>query len=90
VALFRRATDAWRELELRFQEALTGIDMATLLDPADLDVQRAIQDSRVIFSELGAIPLLERLSSVVARAADNPGAPPAEPVPVSEGEVASA
>jgi hypothetical protein len=89
VALYRRAIDAWGELGLRFQEALTGIDMATLLDPADLDVQRAIQDSRVILSELGAIPLLERLASVVARIADDPGTPTAEPVPVSEGEVAS-
>jgi tetratricopeptide (TPR) repeat protein len=90
VALYRRAIDAWRELGLRFQEALTGIDMATLLDPADLDVQRAIQDSRVILSELGAIPLLERLSSVVARTGNAAAVPMTDPVPVSESEAAPA
>lgn len=84
--LYEQALDGWRDLGLRFQEALTGIDMAVLLDPAELDVQRAVQTSRVIFSELGAVPFLERLSAAVARSDPSAGATLTEPV-MAEDEV---
>jgi hypothetical protein len=78
-------------LGLKFDAALVGIDMARILDPSILEVQRAVQNSRVILSALGAIPFLERLSSYVA-GADQPSRAsdaPAEPVPASGSEVAA-
>jgi class 3 adenylate cyclase/tetratricopeptide (TPR) repeat protein len=91
LAHFTRALDGWHELGLRFQEALVGIDMAELVDPSELDVQRAVQNSRVILSELGAIPFLERLSATVARAGEATAATPpdSDAVPISEHEVAA-
>jgi hypothetical protein len=92
LALYGRAMDGWRGLELRFEEALLGIDMASVLDPSELEVQRAVQNSRVILSELGAIPFLERLSAVVGRSGEGeaPAIPvPADAVPISESEVAA-
>ncbi|HJT64725.1 MAG TPA: hypothetical protein VJ839_08150, partial [Candidatus Limnocylindria bacterium] len=85
--LYRQALDGWRALGMRFEEAMTGLDMAVLLDPADLDVQRAVQNSRVIFSELGAIPFLERLSAAVARSDPLAGAAPTEAVSMAQDEV---
>jgi class 3 adenylate cyclase/tetratricopeptide (TPR) repeat protein len=68
LSLYQETLDGFQALGLRFDVALTGIDMATLLDPSLIEVQRAIQSSRVILSELGAIPFLERLSAELARA----------------------
>ncbi|RPH36154.1 MAG: hypothetical protein EHM90_02650 [Chloroflexi bacterium] len=85
--LYGQALDGWRALGMRFEEAMTGLDMAVLLDPADLDVQRAVQNSRVIFSELGAIPLIERLSAAVARSDPLAGAAPTEAVSMAQDEV---
>ncbi len=91
VSMFERAADEYRALEMPLQVALVGIDMAAVLDPSQLEVQQAIQNSRVVLSELGAIPLLERLSSAVARAESSPAAGDrtTEPVPIAETEVAT-
>jgi hypothetical protein len=65
--------------------------MATLLDHSLLEVQQAVQNSRVILSELRAIPFLERLSAELSRtgslAADR--APASDAVSVSEPEMAA-
>ena len=91
IATYRLARESWREQGLPFQEALLGIDMATVLDTAQVEVQQAIQDSRVILSKLGALPFLERLSGELARVGQGVPASPttAEPVPMSESEVAA-
>ncbi|HTC86493.1 MAG TPA: AAA family ATPase, partial [Candidatus Acidoferrum sp.] len=46
MGLYRDALHRWRELRLVFDEALIGLDMAMLLDPADPEV-RAAADSAV-------------------------------------------
>jgi class 3 adenylate cyclase/tetratricopeptide (TPR) repeat protein len=91
VHLYQRASEAIGELGLRFDSALIGVDMATLLDHSLLEVQQAVQNSRVILSELRAIPFLERLSAELSRtgslAADR--APASDAVSVSEPEMAA-
>jgi hypothetical protein len=89
LTLYDRALEAWRAVELRFQEALVGIDMATLLDLSFPEVQAAVANSRAILTELGARPFLERLDALTAG-----GSPVATPsmsdaVPVRETEVAT-
>ncbi len=66
LALYRDALRAWRALGLLWDEALAGIDMATLLDPADPEVRTALDRSREILVELGATPFLDRLAALVA------------------------
>jgi hypothetical protein len=90
LALYGRALEAWRAIELQFQEALVGIDMATLLDPSLPEVGAAMANSRAILTELGARPFLERLDALTA----GTGSPVATPsmsdaVPVRETEVAT-
>jgi len=51
-----------------WDEALTGIDMATLLDTAEPEVAAAIKSTRVILERLGARPYLERLDAAASRA----------------------
>ncbi len=67
LAMYRAVLKEWRELGLLWQVALVGLDMATLLDPADPDVQAAIASSREIMTRVGARPFLERLEAAAAR-----------------------
>ncbi len=67
IALYRGARDVWRELGVVWEEALTGIDMATLLDPREPEVQAAATRSREILTRLRARPFLERLDAALAR-----------------------
>ena len=85
VGLYRDALQAWRGLGLQVDEALTGIDMAILLDPALPEVRTAADDTRRILVRLGASPLLARLDAAL-QAGDRPGTPEATPraAPVSE------
>jgi hypothetical protein len=97
--LYRRALDAWGSLELRFTVALIGIDMATLLDQSNPEVQAAVADSRSILTELGARPILARLDEVTGgsrtadgsatdgAAADDSATDGSAPVAVGESEV---
>ncbi len=64
---FREAIRGWRTLGLDWDEALTAIDMATVLDPADADVQEAVQRARLVFDRLGAVPMLRRLDTLVGQ-----------------------
>jgi len=65
--LYREALRAWRDLGLAWDEALCGIDMATLLDPADPEVRAAADSAREILARLGAKPFLERLDTAMER-----------------------
>jgi class 3 adenylate cyclase/tetratricopeptide (TPR) repeat protein len=67
LALYREALRAWRDLGLAWDEALTAIDMATLLDPAQPEVREPAEVGRGILVRLGARPFVERLDAARAR-----------------------
>jgi class 3 adenylate cyclase/tetratricopeptide (TPR) repeat protein len=81
-ALYREAFAAWAHLKIAWEQALTGIDMATVLDLADPDVQAAVRSTREILTRLGAKPYLERLENVLAERSSQ--------VPTTRSGVASA
>jgi class 3 adenylate cyclase/tetratricopeptide (TPR) repeat protein len=81
-ALYRDALQNWRDLKVTWEEALTGLDMATVLDPTDPEVATVIRSTREIMTRLGARPYLEKLESVAARGKP---APPAAARPVESG-----
>jgi hypothetical protein len=58
-------------------EALTAIDMATLLDPGEPEVRAAANRAREILAGLGARPFLNRLEAAMARSPEGPGHPAA-------------
>jgi class 3 adenylate cyclase/tetratricopeptide (TPR) repeat protein len=65
MAGYRVALRAWRELQLPWDEAITGLEMAMFLDRRDPEVKQAIDASRRIFTELGAAPFLARLEEAL-------------------------
>ena len=67
--LSREALVAWRDLGLAWDEALCGIDVATLLDPSDPEVREAAARARDILVRLEAAPFIERLDAAMAAAA---------------------
>jgi class 3 adenylate cyclase/tetratricopeptide (TPR) repeat protein len=67
LALYREAIRNWRGLGLAWDEALCAIEMAALLDPAEPEVQAAIESAREILTRLRARPLLQRLDQAVKR-----------------------
>jgi len=71
--LYREALRAWRDLGLAWDEALCGLDMATLLDPADSEVRTAADAAREILVRLGAAPFIARLDAALARSSDRAG-----------------
>jgi tetratricopeptide (TPR) repeat protein len=75
VAGYREAIRAWHELGMTWDEALTGLDMATVLDPSDPHVRAVAQSTREILVRLGAQPFIERLDSAMAREATPLAAP---------------
>ena len=64
---YREALRGWHDLGLAWDEALTGIDMATLLEPSEAEVRAAAESSRQILVRLGAKPFLERLDAAMGR-----------------------
>ena len=68
LALYRDALRNWRESHSVWDEAMTGLDMALLLDPSDPDVAAVIASTREILARLGAKPYLELLERTVAAA----------------------
>jgi class 3 adenylate cyclase/tetratricopeptide (TPR) repeat protein len=81
LALYRDSLRDWRELGLPWDEALTGIDMATLLDPAIPEVQVAATTAREILVRLRAVPFITRLDAALARSPAGAQAVTAEPEP---------
>jgi class 3 adenylate cyclase/tetratricopeptide (TPR) repeat protein len=69
LTLYREALRLWRSAHAVWDDALTGIDMATLLDPTEPEIAAAIKATRAILERLGAQPYLERLDAAVAGAA---------------------
>jgi class 3 adenylate cyclase/tetratricopeptide (TPR) repeat protein len=67
LGLYRQALRTWRDLELAWDEALCGIDMATLIDPREPEVVAVAGSTREILVRLGAVPFVDRLDAAVAR-----------------------
>jgi class 3 adenylate cyclase/tetratricopeptide (TPR) repeat protein len=78
LALYRDAIRRFRDSGLPFDEALTAIEMATLLDPAEPEVRAAADAGREILARLGARPILEQLEAAMGRSAPEPKRMPAE------------
>jgi class 3 adenylate cyclase/tetratricopeptide (TPR) repeat protein len=81
--LYEAALARWRELGLAFDEALCGLDMATLLDPAAPEVRTAADSAREILVGLEAVPFVARLDAALARGSSPAGRSPAFPSTVS-------
>jgi class 3 adenylate cyclase/tetratricopeptide (TPR) repeat protein len=86
IAGYRDVLRSWRTAGLPWDEAITAIDMATVLDPADPVVADAAAAARETLTELRARPFLERLDREMARAVEAAGSPPAR----AQGGAASA
>ena len=67
LSLYREAMKGWRSTGAVWDEALTGIDMAELLDSSDAEVAEVIASTRAILERLRAKPYLERLDAAVAQ-----------------------
>ncbi|HEY5520564.1 MAG TPA: adenylate/guanylate cyclase domain-containing protein [Candidatus Limnocylindrales bacterium] len=82
------ALAAWRDLRIVWEEALTGLDMVTVLDSSLPQVRPVIDSTRVILARLGARPYLARLDSVLSAPATRPADSAKEPArpaaPVAE------
>jgi len=65
--LYREVLRGWRDVGLPWDEALAGIDMATLLDPSEPEVRTVAESTRAILMRLGAKPFLARLDAAMAR-----------------------
>ena len=66
-ALYLDAIKTWNELKVAWEEALTGLDMATVLDPATPEVAAVAASTRATFERLGAKPYLARLDAALSR-----------------------
>lgn len=73
IVLYREAMRGWQELGLPWDEALTAIDMAMLLDPAGHDVEAAAAAAAQTLERLGAKPMQERLGAALQRREAVPG-----------------
>jgi class 3 adenylate cyclase/tetratricopeptide (TPR) repeat protein len=71
-ALYRDALRGWHEVGLGWDETLTAIDMATLLDASSPDVRSAADAARETLVRLGARPYLERLDAALAKVPETP------------------
>ena len=66
--LYRDAIEKWRDLGQPWDEALTVIDVATVLDTADADIRRAAERSREFLARVRATPFVERLDAAMKQA----------------------
>ena len=67
LSFYREALRAWQDLGLAWDDALCGLDMALLLDPADPEVRAAAESSREILVRLEAMPFIARLDEALGR-----------------------
>ena len=63
---YREALRGFRGIHARWDEALTGLDMAQLLDTNDPEVAEVIKSTRAILTELRAKPYLDRLEAAAS------------------------
>ena len=80
LALYRSALAGYRDAGCRFDVALTILDMAALVGPAEPAVRSAIPEGREILEGLGARPLVEQLDRLAAGG----GPPTSGSAPVTE------
>jgi class 3 adenylate cyclase/tetratricopeptide (TPR) repeat protein len=73
LGLYREALGRCRDMGLPVDEALAGIEMAALLDPAEAQVRAAADAAREILTRLGATPFIARLDAALARSAETAG-----------------
>jgi class 3 adenylate cyclase/tetratricopeptide (TPR) repeat protein len=64
---YRDALRDWQSSGAVWDEALTGIDMAELLDSSEPDISEVVASTRSILERLRAKPYIERLDAAVAR-----------------------
>jgi tetratricopeptide (TPR) repeat protein len=67
---YRAALDAWRDLGLPVDAALTAIDMATVLGPGIPAVDAAAAEARETFRGLRAVAFLDRLEAAMGWSTD--------------------
>ena len=77
VADYRAANATYREMGLRFDLAMAGLDMAAFLGPEVPAVRAAAAEARAILVELGALPVIARLDRLVAPEGPSIGPRPA-------------
>jgi class 3 adenylate cyclase/tetratricopeptide (TPR) repeat protein len=63
---YRAALGTYRDMGMRFDLAMTGLDMAALLGPDVPGVRAAAAEARAILVELGAKPVIARLDRLIA------------------------
>ncbi len=83
VAGYRAALGTYRDLGLRFDVAMTGLDLAALVGDGEPAVGAAAAEALEIFRELEAVPIVQRLerllASVPATSASTPAPGPVDP-----------
>ena len=94
IAKFGEARDAWRRIGLPWDEALLGLDMATVLDPTIPEVEDAVSRSRAILVELGGTAVRRPAGGChghgpARRMGGHRMLADAEPITVAESEVAA-
>ncbi|HEY6056993.1 MAG TPA: hypothetical protein VIV06_03125, partial [Candidatus Limnocylindrales bacterium] len=75
LSLYREALRDLADAGLPFDQALTTIEMASLLDPAVPEVRAASEAAREILARLGARSLLERLEAAMGRSPEGDRVP---------------
>jgi class 3 adenylate cyclase/tetratricopeptide (TPR) repeat protein len=63
---YRTALGIYRDMGMRFDLAMTGLDMVALLGPEVAGVRAAAAEARAILVELGAKPVIARLDRLIA------------------------
>jgi len=67
VSLYRNTIEGWEGLGMVVDAAITGLEMMSVLDPADPQVRAAGEAARRTFTRIGARPFLARLDAAEAR-----------------------
>ena len=64
--LYRELLRGWTDLEMVFEEGMTSLDMAVLLDPSIPAVRAAAERAREVFTQMGFVRLLDALDAALA------------------------
>jgi len=64
-SLYGKALSSWRRLKVTWEEALTGLDMARVLDKSIPEVKAVAASTAQIFERLGAAPYLAMLNEAM-------------------------
>jgi hypothetical protein len=87
LAGFADAIRRWRELGLDFEAAVCGLNLITMLGPAEPAARAAAEEAGAVFERLGALPfqnlLADAMDASVSTPSSRPGAPAVQEVPAS-------